>query len=57
MEYKNNIVRIQAVMADPGSFMKSPYKDPVGLGVDALVAERKLLKTEMSRIANVIDQL
>jgi len=57
MEFKNNLVRIQAVMAAPGSFMKSPYKNPIGLSVEALVAERKQLKAEMARIARVIDQL
>ncbi|KAH6640374.1 hypothetical protein F5144DRAFT_626551 [Chaetomium tenue] len=57
MEYKNNLVRLQAVMASPRSFMKSPYKNPVGLGVEALVAERKSLKAAMSRITRVIDQL
>ena len=57
MEYKNNLVRIQAVMSDPGSFLKSPYKNPVGLAVEALVAERKLLKAEMGRIGKVIEQL
>lgn len=57
MEYKNNLVRLQAVMASPGSFMKSPYKNPVGLGVEALVAERKALKAAMARITRVIDQL
>ncbi|KAK4459300.1 hypothetical protein QBC42DRAFT_183737 [Cladorrhinum samala] len=57
IEYKNNLVRIQAVMADQGSFEKSPHKNPVGLGVQALVAERKLLKAEMGRIVEVVDQL
>jgi hypothetical protein len=57
MEYKNNLSRLQAVMADPASFKLSPYRHPVGLDVEALVNERKLLKDEMSKIGYIIDNL
>lgn len=57
MEYKNNLARLNSVMANPASFKLSPYKDPVGLDVKSLVDERKLLKDEMSKIGYIIDHL
>ncbi|RWA14486.1 hypothetical protein EKO27_g555 [Xylaria grammica] len=57
MEYKNNLARLNSVMANPAAFKLSPYKDPVGLTVKALVDERKLLKDEMSKISYIIDNL
>lgn len=57
MEYKNNLSRLQAVMANPAAFKLSPYRDPVGLSVEALVNERKLLKDEMSKIGAIVDGL
>jgi hypothetical protein len=53
MEYKNNLSRVQAVMANPSAFKVSPYRKPV----EALVAERKAIKAEMRKIVDIIDAL
>jgi hypothetical protein len=57
MEYKNNLSRLNAVMSDPAKYKLSSYKNPVGLSVEALIHERKLLKDEMSKIGYIIDSL
>jgi hypothetical protein len=57
MEYKNNLSRVQAVMANPSAFKLSPYRQPVNLSVEALVAERKAIKAEMRKIVDIIDSL
>ncbi|KAF2108743.1 hypothetical protein BDV96DRAFT_652676 [Lophiotrema nucula] len=57
MEYKNNLARIQACTANPAGFKLSPYRNPVNLSIESMVKERKLIKAEMKKIVDVIDQI
>ena len=57
MEYKNNLSRIQAVLARPELYTISQATAPVSISVETLVAERKAIKTEMRKIVAEIDRL
>ncbi|TGJ82973.1 hypothetical protein E0Z10_g5809 [Xylaria hypoxylon] len=57
MEYKHNLSRLQAVMANPSAYEESTYPNAVKTDIAALVKERKALKGEMSTISKVIDCL
>lgn len=58
MEYKHNLSRLQAVMANPSAYEESTScRDAVGMDIASLVAERKKLKAEMTKISNVVDHL
>ena len=57
MEYKNNLARIQAVLANPTAYTLSPANNPVNIGVEALVTERKAIRVEMRKIVAEIDKL
>ncbi|KAK4184695.1 hypothetical protein QBC35DRAFT_505299 [Podospora australis] len=64
MEWKNNLTRINAVMANPKAYKVSGYEDAVDINIKAinltiatLIAERKDAKAEMVKIANAIDNM
>ena len=57
MEYKNNLARIQAVLADPTAFTLSTARDPVNISVESLIRERKAIKCEMRKVVDEIDAL
>ncbi|KAF5689353.1 hypothetical protein FCIRC_1457 [Fusarium circinatum] len=57
MEFKSNLGRIQAVIANPLAYEPSRFNNPVNLSVEALVAERQAIKKEMAKIVGIIDKL
>lgn len=57
MEFKNNLAKLQAAMANPLAFRVSSYNNAINLGVQDLVDERKAIKDEMAKIVRIIDEL
>ncbi|CVL08477.1 uncharacterized protein FPRN_13219 [Fusarium proliferatum] len=57
MEFKSNLSRIQAVIANPLAYVPSRFNNAVNLNVESLVAERQAIKREMAKIVGIIDRL
>lgn len=57
MEYRNNLSRIQAVLARPELYTISQATAPVDINAETLVAERKAMRIEMRNIVAEIDRL
>ncbi|KAF5602070.1 uncharacterized protein FSUBG_7905 [Fusarium subglutinans] len=57
MEFKSNLGRIQAVIANPLAYGPSRFNNPVNINIEALVTERQAIKKEMAKIVGIIDKL
>ncbi|KAF8648182.1 hypothetical protein AX16_006321 [Volvariella volvacea WC 439] len=57
MVYKNNIRRIQSILANPSDYLLGPASNPINIAVKDLVEERKGMKSEMAKIMAQVDKL
>ncbi|CCO33670.1 hypothetical protein BN14_07755 [Rhizoctonia solani AG-1 IB] len=57
MSYKNNLRRIQSVLANPTGYVLGPAKDPISISVKDLVLARKQMKAEMTKIMDEVDAI
>ncbi|KAJ4243311.1 hypothetical protein NW762_014836 [Fusarium torreyae] len=57
MEFKSNLGRLQAAIADPLAYKPSPFNNAVNVNIEALVAERKAIKLHMAKIVDIIGKL
>ncbi|KAA8897744.1 hypothetical protein FN846DRAFT_992263 [Sphaerosporella brunnea] len=57
MEWKNNLARIQDVLANPSTYQASAVDQAIEVSVDDLVSERKKMKKQMANIVEEIDKL
>lgn len=57
MGYKNNIRKIQTILADPVGYLLGPATNPISITVKDLVAARKEMKLEMVKIMEIVDYL
>ncbi|KAG8691310.1 hypothetical protein FRC11_005057 [Ceratobasidium sp. 423] len=55
--YKNNLRRIQCVLANPTGYILGPSRDPISISVKDLVLARKQIKAEMTKIMNEVDAI
>lgn len=57
MGYKNNIRKLQTILADPAEYSLGPATNPINIAVKDLVAARKEMKLEMVNIMEIVDKL
>ncbi|KAL3441741.1 hypothetical protein BJX65DRAFT_322092 [Aspergillus insuetus] len=57
MAYKGHIKLVQDALAAPETYRESEAVDAVDISIQGLVTARKMIRTEMLNIVNVIDQL
>ena len=57
MEYKNNLSRVQTVLARPELYTISQVTAPISISAKTLIAERKAMKIKMRMIVAEIDKL
>ncbi|CUA68061.1 hypothetical protein RSOLAG22IIIB_07735 [Rhizoctonia solani] len=57
MGYKNNMRRIQSVLANPTGYVLGPARDPISISVKDLVLARKQMKAEMTKIMDEVDAI
>ncbi|CAE6443597.1 unnamed protein product [Rhizoctonia solani] len=55
--YKNNIRRIQSVLANPTKYILGPARDAISISVKDLVLARKQMKAEMTKITDEVDSM
>jgi hypothetical protein len=57
MAYKGHTNLVQDALAAPETYRESEAVDAVDISIQGLVTARKMMRTEMLKIVNAIDQL
>ncbi|KAK0624296.1 hypothetical protein B0T14DRAFT_426729, partial [Immersiella caudata] len=57
MAYKSSLTRLNDIMANPGAYKLSPFRDPISIDVESLVQQRKFVRSIMKEIVAIVDLL